>query len=151
MSLKETLRTEMITALKAKNTDPTAEIRLATLRAVIGAISTAETSGKRVDFDNTQVENLLRKEAKTRRDSATTYASFNATDRAERETAEAVIIESFLPQELSEDEVAELVRGIIAEKGLEGPRALGAVMGSLKSRSDVNKGVASRIAKELLS
>lgn len=152
MTLKETLREEMITAMKTRKTDPNAEVRLMTLRSVVGAIAKAETEGARHELTDVEVENILRKEAKTRRDTAETYISFAVNDRAERELQEANIIDEFLPKELTEEETRELVNAIINNNGLTGGggRAVGQVMGHLKTRSDVNKGIASKIAKELL-
>lgn len=152
MTLKETLRGEMITAMKMRKTNPDAEVRLMTLRSVVGAIAKAETEGTRHELTDVEVENILRKEAKTRRETAETYNSFAVSDRAERELQEASIIEEFLPKELTEAEIRELVNDIIVNNGLTGAggRAIGQVMGQLKARSDVNKGIASKVAKELL-
>lgn len=156
MTLKETLKAEMITALKSKQgvegeALKVADTRLTTLRSVLGVITEKETSGKtRSELDDAGVIDLLRKLAKQRTDSASIYAEAGEDERAEVELAEAAILEEFLPTQLDEDATRILVSSIISEKGLEGPRGIGQVMGALKGRSDIDTGLASRIAKELL-
>lgn len=153
MTLKDTLRADMTAAMKERKTDASAEVRLMTLRSALGAITKAETGGgARKDLTDADVEAVLRKEAKTRRETAAIYLGVSEAERAARETAEAEILEAYVSQELSEDEVRALVTELIADNGLAGAggRAIGQVMGLLKGRSDVNKGVASKVAKELL-
>lgn len=152
MTLKETLLSEMTVALKAQKTDPAAGLRLSTLRAIAGEIVKAETEGTRHELTDTQVESILRREAKTRRETAENYRVFNVPERADREDQEAVIIEEFLPTMLTETEVSEIVEKIVQEQGLAGAggRAIGQIMGTLKGRSDIDMGVASKVARKLL-
>lgn len=156
MELKETLKVEMVAALKSVGhldgkEKETAQVRLATLRAALGSITEAETSGKtRKELNDTEVIAVLRKMSKQRADSAETYAGANEIERSNRELAEIEVLEEFLPKMLDEAGTRALVESIIAEKGLEGPRAIGQVMGALKGRTDVDTGLASKIARELL-
>ncbi len=108
----------------------------------------AETAGKeRITLDETQAEAVLRKMAKSSRDAAKEYADHGAADRAAQENLEAGIIEQFLPQQLDEEQTRAVVAEIVA--GLDAPN-IGAVMGRLKARTDIDKGIASRIARELI-
>lgn len=156
MELKETLKVEMVAALKSVGqldgkAKESAQIRLATLRAALGSITEAETSGKvRKELNDADVISVLRKMAKQRVDSAETYAGANEIERANRELAEIEVLDGFLPKMLDEAGTRALVESIIAEKGLEGPRAIGQVMGALKGRTDVDTGLASKIARESL-
>lgn len=160
MSLKETLNKEKISAIKAvgaaKGPDNSAlkyfaEVKLATIRAALAAIMEEETRGKtRKELTDAEVISVLRKMVKQRSDSAETYGNANETVRQLREMTEIRHLEEFLPSQLDEAATRALVESIITEKDLEGPRAIGQVMGSLKGRTDVDTAIASRIAKELL-
>lgn len=108
----------------------------------------AETAGKeRISLDDAQAEAVLRKMAKSSREAAQEYAEHGAADRAAQENLEARILEQLLPKQLDEDETRAVVAEIVA--GLDNPN-IGAVMGQLKSRTDIDKGVASRIVRELI-
>ena len=128
------------------------DIRLQTMRAVNTAITAKETSGKsRRDLSEDEVIAVLRSLVKRRRDTAQEYESLGKSDRAAREYAEAVVIERHLPALLSEEDHRDLVKGVIAETGAEGPRGIGLVMKALKGQTGLDPAVASKIAKELLS
>lgn len=160
MSLKDTLNTEKIAAIKAvgaaKGPDNSAlkyfaEVKLATIRAALAAIMEEETRGKtRKELTDAEIIAVLRKMVKQRSDSAETYGNANETVRQLREMTEIRHLEEFLPSQLDEAATRDLVSGIISSLGLEGPRAIGQVMGQLKGRTDVDTAIASRIAKELL-
>jgi uncharacterized protein YqeY len=159
-TLKEKLNTEKIAAIKAvgaaKGPDNSAlkyfaEVKLSTIRAALGAIMEEETRGKtRKELTDAEVVAVLRKMVKQRADSAETYGNANETVRQLREMTEIRHLEEFLPSQLDEASTRALVEGIISAMGLEGPRAIGVVMGQLKGRTDVDTAIASRIAKELL-
>lgn len=147
--LKETLQKDMVAAMKAGE-----KLKLGTLRSVLGAVTDAETAGKaRKDLSDSEIIAVLKKLVKTRRESAVIYADASSVDRADTENAEADIIEAYLPQQLSEEETTELIRSIISENNLadSGPRGIGMVMKVLKSRDDVDAGMASKIARAELS
>jgi uncharacterized protein YqeY len=159
-TLKEKLNTDKIAAIKAvgaaKGPDNSAvkyfaEVKLATIRAALAAIMEEETRGKtRKDLTDVEVTAVLRKMVKQRSDSAETYGNAGETARQLREMTEIRHLEDYLPKQLDEAATRELVSGIISSMGLEGPRAIGQVMGQLKGRTDIDTAIASRIAKELL-
>lgn len=146
MTLKDTLRADMLTALKAKDT-----LRTTTLRTVIGLIDNAESSGKtRKVLTDDEVTVLMRKEVKKRRDTAAEYTERAVLDRAERETAEADIIDAYLPQIMSEADTRALVAKVITETGAEGPKGIGAIMKAVGSDKTVDRALVSAIAREML-
>jgi uncharacterized protein YqeY len=122
--LKEQLRADLTTAMKARD-----ELRSATLRMVLTAVKTEEVAGKsaRVLTDD-EVVTVLGREAKKRREAAEAFDSGGRPDRAERERAEEAVIDTYLPEQLSDDELRELVAAAIAESGAQGPRGIGAAM-----------------------
>lgn len=132
MTLKERLKEDAVAHLKAGN-----KLELITVRNVLGEIGAREKSGKTpVEFNDAQVTSLLQKEAAKRRDTARIYSEAGEADRASAEIAEAVIIEAYLPQALTRDEVEAIVDEEISELraalSLEGQelsmRSIGAVM-----------------------
>lgn len=148
MSLKDTIQRDMVSAMKNRE-----DLRRNTLRSVLSAVTEAETNGKsRKELDDAEIINLLKKLVKSRRESAEIYAEAGATDRAEKEIEEATIIDSYLPAQLDENAIRELVQDVIAKENLAdaGPRGIGQVMKVMKSRSDVDASVASRVAREIL-
>jgi len=122
--LKEQLRADLTAAMKARD-----ELRSATLRMVLTAVKTEEVAGKsaRVLTDD-EVVTVLGREAKKRREAAEAFDSGGRPDRAERERAEEAVIDTYLPEQLSDDELRELVAAAIAESGAQGPRGIGAAM-----------------------
>jgi uncharacterized protein len=80
------------------------------------------------------VQAVLRREAKKRREAATAYADGGRPERAERESAELSVVETYLPTQLDDAQLAELVRAVIADTGAAGPRAMGPVMKAVQPR-----------------
>jgi len=118
-----------MTALKEamKSKDQTA---LTALRAVKSAILLAQTeTGSKEELTEEQELKLLQKQVKQRKDSAAVYIDQGREDLAEPELAEAKVIEQFLPEAMSEDEVAKIVEDIIAKTGADGMKDMGKVMG----------------------
>lgn len=148
MSIKETLKKDMVTAMKSGE-----KLRLSTLRSALGALTDAETGGKaRKELDDSEIISVLKKLIKTRRESASIYVEAGAVDRADVEIAEAEVLEAYLPSQLSESDIKALVEKIVEEKELQnaGPRGIGQVMKELKGRDDVDASVASKVAREIL-
>lgn len=148
MKLKEQLQTDMIQAMKSKD-----KVRLNTLRSALSAITDAETKGKaRKELDENDLIAVLKRIVKTRKESAAIYIEAGAEDRAKLETEEASIIEEYLPQQKSEEEVKALIIQIIEDKNLSeaGAKGIGQVMKELKNRNDVDAAVASKITREIL-
>jgi uncharacterized protein YqeY len=131
-TLKQTLQADLTTAMRSGDADS-----LRTLRMVLTAISQAEVSGK-VAHALTHDEEIaiLTTELKRRRESAEAFAAAGRQELADAEVAEAAVISRYLPQPLTEEEVATLVASAVDQarsQGLEGGRAMGAVMKSLKA------------------
>lgn len=134
MTLKEQLRQDMANAMRAGDTQ-----RRDVLRMIVAAVKQAEVDG-RVELDDAGVEDVLRKQAKQRRESIADYEKAGRMDAAEKEAAEVVVIESYLPQMMTRDEVATLAAGVIAELGVTDAKGMGQVMSKLmpqvKGRAD---------------
>ncbi|TYB79223.1 GatB/YqeY domain-containing protein [Bizionia myxarmorum] len=125
MSLQDDIMKAMKIAMKAK--DQTA---LTALRAVKAAILLARTeSGVQMDVTEEQELKILQKLVKQRKDSAAIYLEQNRKDLADPELAEAEIINQFLPEALSDEEIEAVVMATIADTGAEGMKDMGMVMG----------------------
>lgn len=125
MSLQENIMAALKEAMKSK--DQTA---LTALRAVKSAILLAQTeSGAKAELDEEQELKILQKQVKQRKDSAAIYIAQGREDLAAPELAEAAVISQFLPEALSEDEVAKIVEGVIEKVGAVGMKDMGKVMG----------------------
>ncbi len=122
--LKDRLRNDLTASMKARD-----ELRTATLRMALAAIGTEEVAGKAARSLSAQEElTVLGREAKKRREAAEAFRSGGATERAAREVAEEAVLVTYLPAQLSEDELAEFVAQAVAETGASGPQAMGTVM-----------------------
>lgn len=136
--LKDRLRADLTTAIKARD-----EVRSSTLRMVLTAITNAEVAGKEArELSDDDVIGVLSSEAKKRREAAVAFTDGGRTEMAEKETAEAAVIADYLPAQLSEQEIADIVTGAVAQVGAagEGMKAMGKVMGvvqpQVKGRAD---------------
>jgi len=126
-ALKDRLRTDLVISIKARD-----ELRSSTLRMVLSAITTAEVAGKEArELTDDDVIGVLSTEAKKRREASTAFADAGRTELADKERAEAAVITDYLPRQLDETEIADLVTSAIAQTGAadEGMRAMGKVMG----------------------
>lgn len=124
MSLKEKLRSDMTAAMKARD-----ELRTATLRMVMTAITNEEVSGKTArELSDDEVLKVVAREAKKRREAAEAFDGGGRPELAARERAEGEVLDSYLPAQLSDAELAELVRAAIDGSGAAGPQAMGQVM-----------------------
>ncbi|MGB3183256.1 MAG: GatB/YqeY domain-containing protein [Cyclobacteriaceae bacterium] len=148
MSLKERIDTDIKQAMRDKNQD-----ELRALRAIKSAILLAETEkgGGQGLSEETEFA-LLNKAAKQRRDSAAVFKEQNRDDLASKELTELEIIERYLPEQLSEEEVAAEVDKVISETGATGMKDMGKVMGlasqRLAGKAD-NKIIASKVKQRL--
>jgi uncharacterized protein YqeY len=124
MALKEKLRADMTAAMKARD-----ELRTATLRMVLTAVTNEEVAGKAArELSDDEVLKVVAREAKKRREAADAFDGAGRTELADRERAEGAVLDEYLPAQLSDDELAALVKEAIAESGAEGPKAMGQVM-----------------------
>ena len=125
MSLQEQINNAIKVAMKEKDT-----VALQSLRAVKSAILLAQTeTGAKADLTDEQELKLLQKLVKQRKDSAAIYMEQGRQDLASPEIAEAEVIEQFLPQQLSEEEIAKEVDAIIKKTGASSMKDMGQVMG----------------------
>jgi uncharacterized protein YqeY len=122
--LKERLRTDLTSAMKARD-----EVRTATVRMVLTAITTEEVAGKQArELDDVEVLKVIAREAKKRREAAEAYDVAGRAELAGRERAEGEVLAEYLPRQLDDAELTELVRAAVAETGATEPRQMGAVM-----------------------
>jgi uncharacterized protein YqeY len=122
--LKARLKADLNTAMKARD-----ELTTATLRMALTAVTTEEVAGKAArELSDDEVLRVLTREAKKRREAAEAFSGAGRTELAERERAENEVLDRYLPAQLGEDELSELIAGAIAESGATGPRDMGAVM-----------------------
>ena len=146
MSLKERLTDEMKSAMKAKD-----KLRLSTIRMVISAIKNKEIeTGK--ELDDPGVEDVVSKAVKQRRDSAEQYQKGGRAELAEKEEAEIVILQAYLPEQMEEDQIRELATAAAQEAGATSMKEMGKVMGLLmpKVKGKADGSAVNRIVKEIL-
>lgn len=149
MALEENVMTNLKAAMLAKD-----EIALRSLRAIKAAIIIAKTSeGAGGVLKEEDEVKLLQKLVKQRKDSLEIYQKQNREDLAQKEIEEIVVIEKFLPKQLSAEELKEIISGIIKETGASSPAEMGKVIGvankQLAGKAD-GKTIAS-VVKELLA
>jgi uncharacterized protein len=128
MSLRDRITDDMKTAMRAKDAE-----RLGTIRFLLAAIKQREVD-ERIVLDDVQVIGVLDKLVKQRKDSITAFAQANRTDLVDKETAEMKVLEGYLPQRLSADEVVAEVARIVKALGAVGPGDMGKVMGAVKTQ-----------------
>ena len=128
--LKDRLKDDLTASMKARD-----ELRTATLRMVLTAIGNEEVAGKAARALSADEElTVLTREAKKRREAAEAFRSGGAQERAARELAEEEVLATYLPAQLSDEELSALVAQAVAESGASGPRAMGAVMKAVGPR-----------------
>jgi uncharacterized protein len=148
--LKDRLRTDLTAAIKGRD-----QVRSSTLRMVLAAITNAEVAGKAPrELSDDDVIGVLSSEAKKRREAAEAFGDAGRAESAAKERAEAGVIADYLPEQLSETEIAGLVTDAIESLGVgaEGMRAMGRVMGvvqpQVKGRAD-GGAVAAEVRRQL--
>ena len=145
-TLKDTLTNDMKSAMRSGD-----RLRRDTLRMVLAAIKQVEVD-QRTTLDREQTLRLLQKEAKKRQESISDYIRAGRPEAAEGERAELAIIEEYLPEPATEEEITARATAIINGQGLSGPRAIGPVMkqlmAELQGRADGR--VVNQIVRKLL-
>jgi uncharacterized protein YqeY len=141
MSLKDRITEDIKTAMKAKD-----KTRLETVRSIKKVLLEKEVSVRpqgQTELNETQELEVLAQLAKQRRDSIEQYQQAGRTDLADQEAQELAIIEEYLPQQLSDEEVSQVIDEIISRTGASSARDMGKVMGpvmqQLKGRADGQK------------
>ena len=128
MSLKVRIQDDMKAAMKAGEKE-----RLATIRLIMAAVKQREVD-ERIDLDDSQVLQVLDKMVKQRRDSINQYRDAGRDELAAKEQAEIDVIQMYLPEPLSPDEINALIDAAIAETGASSMKDMGKVMGMLKPK-----------------
>jgi uncharacterized protein YqeY len=122
--LKDRLRSDLTTAIRGRD-----ELSTATLRMALAAITTEEVAGSDArELSDDEVLKVLARESKKRREAADAFGSAGRQELAERERAEGTVLERYLPTQLDDAAVSELVAAAIAETGASGMPQMGAVM-----------------------
>ena len=130
MSLKEKLQSDLTEAIRARD-----EVRSGTIRMILTAVKNEEVAGKTVrELSDSELITVLSREAKKRREAAEAFDQAGATSRADAERAEGVVIAAYLPAQLSEAELLEMITEAIKSSGASGPAAMGLVMKTLQPK-----------------
>ena len=147
MSLKTQLTEDMKTAMRAKD-----QVSLSTIRLINAAIKQFEVD-ERTEADDAKVISILTKMVKQRKDSAKIYAEAGRQDLADKENAEIEILNRYLPQMMSAEEIKTVVEAAITETGASGMADMGKVMGVLKTRlaGKADMGEVNKVLKAALS
>jgi uncharacterized protein YqeY len=143
-ALKEKLRSDLSAAMKARD-----ELRTRTLRMALTAVTTEEVSGKKArELSDDEIVKVLAREAKKRREAAEAFAQADRAEQAQAERDEGAVLDTYLPAQLSDEELATLVAAAITESGAEGPRAMGQVM-KIVNPQVAGKAEGGRVAAEV--
>jgi uncharacterized protein len=142
--LKERLRADLTDAMRARD-----QVRLRTLRMALTAITNEEVAGSATrELSDDDVLKVLAREAKKRREAAEAFAAAGRAEQAEAERAEGEVLASYLPAQLSDDELAALVAAAVAETGAAGLPGMGKVMKAVTPRV-AGRAEGARVAAEV--
>lgn len=151
-TLKSKLQEDLTAAIKERD-----ELRSSTLRLTLSAITKEEVAGKAArQLSDDEVQKVIAREAKKRREAADAFAQGGRPEQAEREQAEGEVLAEYLPKQLSDLELEEIVAQAVAEvagAGAEGPRAMGQVMKIVtpKVAGQAEGGRVAAVVKKLLA
>jgi len=126
MSLKQKISEDMKDAMRAKDS-----ARLGAIRLLQAAIKQREVD-ERIELTDADVISAIEKMLKQRRDSIAAYESANRTDLADVEKFEVSVLQTYLPQQLTEEEVSQIVDKVIADAGAQGAKDMGKVVGLVR-------------------
>ena len=147
---KADLQNELKQSMLAKTADKTSVLRM-----LISAISYFEINKGGAGYEATEedVMNVINSEAKKRRDSIEQYNNANRPELAEKEQAELMLLQAYLPEQMSEDAVRKLVQNAVSQTGATSQADMGKVMGALmpQVKGKADGGLVSRLVKEALS
>jgi uncharacterized protein YqeY len=129
-ALKDRLRSDLTAAMKARD-----EVTVRTLRMALTSVTKEEVAGTTArELSDDEVLTVLTREAKRRREAADAFSAAGRDEQAEAERAEGAVLGAYLPAQLSDDELGELVTAAIEETGASTPRDMGQVMKVLTPR-----------------
>ncbi|MEV0714123.1 GatB/YqeY domain-containing protein [Asanoa sp. NPDC050611] len=147
-TLKDVLTTDMRAALKARD-----EMTTSTLRMALAAIGNAEVAGKeKRELTDDEILAVLTREAKKRREAATAFADAGRSEQAAKETAEGEVLDRYLPKQLSDEELAQVVTEALQAGGFSGKAQMGPAMkaaqGAVAGRAEGGR-VAAEVRRQL--
>ncbi len=147
MSLKDQITEDMKNAMRAKDT-----ARLGTIRLLLAAMKQKEVD-ERIELDDGAVVAIIEKLIKQRKDSISQFQAANRDDLVAIESAELIVLQAYMPEQMSEAEVAAVVAKAVTEVGATGPQDMGKVMGLVKSQlaGKADMGVVSTQVKAALT
>ena len=149
MGLKETLQSDLTEAIRSRD-----ELSSGTIRMVLTAITNEEVSGKSARvLTDAEIITVLSRESKKRREAAEAFADAGRPDRAEQETNEGKVISKYLPEQLSEGAIKQMIADAIAETGATGPSGMGQVMKLIQPKiaGKADGGLVSTLVKAALN
>jgi uncharacterized protein len=148
MSLKQQIQEDLISAMKENN-----QIKKDAIRMLKAAVMKWEVSGPKKEATDEDIIPIIKKEIKQRKESSEQLTKGNRPELAEKEEKEIVILQKYLPQELSEEKITEVTKEVIKETGAKSAQDFGnvmrAVMAKLKGQADGS--MVNQIVKKLLS
>ena len=130
MGLKEKLQADLTDAIRARD-----EVKSGTVRMLLAAITNEEVAGKAAKvLTDAEIVAVLSREAKKRREAVDAYTQAKRDDLANKEKAEAAVIALYLPEQLSEDQIKQMITEAIAKTNAAGPAGMGLVMKELQPK-----------------
>jgi uncharacterized protein YqeY len=142
--MKDRLRSDLTAAMKARD-----EVTVRTLRMALTSVTKEEVAGTSArELSDDEVLAVLKREAKRRREAADAFAAAGRDERAAAERAEGAVLDAYLPAQLTDAELGELVAAAIEETGASGPRAMGQVMKAVTPRV-AGRAEGARVAAEV--
>lgn len=149
MTLQEQIDSDLKDAMRAQNS-----VAKLALRAVKAALTEAAKSGSEaVILDDDQVQEVIQRQAKRRREAAAEFEKAEQPDRAAEELAELAVLEVYLPQQLTEEEITEIVKAVISETGASSMKEMGQVMSAAMAKTGgrADGKAVNQVARTLLS
>ena len=149
MGLKEKLQSDLTDAIRARD-----EVKSGTVRMLLAAITTEEVAGKAARvLNDAEIITVLSREAKKRREAVEAYTQAKRDDLANKEKAEAAVIALYLPEQLNEDQIKQMITEAIAKTNAAGPAGMGMVMKELQPKiaGKADGGLVSTLVKAALA
>jgi uncharacterized protein len=149
MGLKEKLQSDLTDAIRSRD-----EVKSGTVRMLLAAITTEEVAGKAARvLNDAEIITVLSREAKKRREAVEAYTQAKRDDLANKEKAEAAVIALYLPEQLSEDQIKQMITEAIAKTNATGPAGMGLVMKELQPKiaGKADGGLVSTLVKAALA
>ena len=149
MGLKEKLQSDLTDAIRARD-----EVKSGTVRMLLAAITTEEVARKAARvLNDAEIITVLSREAKKRREAVEAYTQAKRDDLANKEKAEAAVIALYLPEQLSEDQIKQMITEAIAKTNAAGPAGMGLVMKELQPKiaGKADGGLVSTLVKAALA